>query len=112
MAASAATSTSLCDRTSARPGDDLVNVWQCPASVLGGPEMHLLTAAVLVAAGAALTPAVFPATHPQTPNLSDEIPSSCPVTKPSEYPFVPPPPYPSAARFSIGTAKLWTNITA
>jgi len=77
--------------------------------------MRLLTAALLIAAGAALTPAVFPATpheHPQGPILSEEVPSTCPVTKPSEHPFVPPAPYPSAGAFWIGSAKLWTNITA
>jgi hypothetical protein len=77
--------------------------------------MHLLTTAALLAAGAAVAPAVFPATpraYPQTPSPSDEIPSTCPVTKPLEYPFVPPPPYPSARRFSIGTPKLWTNTPA
>jgi len=77
--------------------------------------MHLLTTAVLLVAGAAVAPAISPATpraYPQTPSPSDEIPSSCPVTNPLEYPFVPPPPYPSARRFSIGTPKLWTNTTA
>src|ERR1700730_7794968 len=77
--------------------------------------MRLLKAAVLIAAGAALTPSAFPATpqkHLETPKPSDEIPSSCPVTKPSERPFVPPAAYPLAGAFWIGSEKLWTYITA
>jgi hypothetical protein len=68
-----------------------------------------------MAAAAALAPAGFPACpQGQVPdqNLSDEIPSTCPVTKPSEHPFVPPAPYPLAGAFWIGTEKLWTYITA
>ena len=42
---------------------------------------------------------------------SDEVPASCPVTKPAEQPFVPPAPYPSVGNFWIGTPKLWTNIS-
>ena len=40
------------------------------------------------------------------------VPEACPVTKPSERPFVPPAPYPSAGTFWIGNDKLWTNIPA
>jgi hypothetical protein len=68
-----------------------------------------------MAAGAVLAPAVSPAPPKeqlQSPILSDEVPSSCPVTKPLEHPFVPPAPYPSAGAFWIGSEKLWTNITA
>jgi hypothetical protein len=77
--------------------------------------MRLLTAAVLMAAGAVLAPAVSPAPPKeqlQSPILSDGVPSTCPVTKPSEHPFMPPAPYPSAGAFWIGSEKLWTNITA
>ena len=75
--------------------------------------MRVFTALVVITAGVALSPAVFPSTpptHPQSPNLSDEIPSACPVTKPLEHPFIPPAPYPSAGAFSMGNEKLWTNI--
>jgi hypothetical protein len=75
--------------------------------------MRLVTAVVLIAGGAALSPALFPATPPaprQSSNLSDEIPSTCPVTKPSEHPFIPPAPYPAAGAFAMGSEKLWTNI--
>lgn len=78
--------------------------------------MRLLTAIILVAAGAALTPAGFPAATPQedlqSPKLSGDVPSTCSLTKPSEHPFVPPTPYPSVGSFCIGSNKLWTNITA
>jgi hypothetical protein len=77
--------------------------------------MRLLTAAVLMAAGATLTHAGFPATaqeHMQSPKLSDEVPNTCPVTKPSDHPFVPPAAYPSVGALWIGSEKLWTNITA
>src|SRR5215470_6191482 len=43
-------------------------------------------------------------------------PSSCPVTKPPEPPFVPPAPYPSGSSEDvsehvwIGSPKLWTDI--
>jgi hypothetical protein len=78
--------------------------------------MRLLTAIILVAAGAALTlpgfPAATPQEHRQSPKLSGEVPSTCPVTKPSEHPFVPPAPYPSVGAFWIGSEKLWTDITA
>jgi hypothetical protein len=66
-------------------------------------------------ASAALGPAGFAATaqgQSQNANLSDGVPSTCPVTRPSEHPFVPPAPYPSAGAFWIGSEKLWTNITA
>jgi hypothetical protein len=39
------------------------------------------------------------------------VPETCPVTKPSERPFVPPAPYPSSDTF-VGNEKLWTNIPA
>ena len=77
--------------------------------------MRLLAAVVLMAAGSVLTPAGFPATpqtHLQSPKSSEEVPSTCPVTKPSEHPFVPPAPYPSAGASWIGSEKLWTYITA
>jgi hypothetical protein len=41
---------------------------------------------------------------------ADEVPASCPVTKPSEHPFVPPAPYPSYKNTWIGTSKLWTFV--
>jgi len=77
--------------------------------------MRPLAAAVLLAAATALRLAVCEATpraYPQSPQLSDEIPGNCPVTKPSEHPFVPPAPYPSVGSFGIGSKKLWTNIPA
>src|SRR5258707_628417 len=80
---------------------------------LTGTKMQVFTALVFIAAGLVLSPAVFPSTRPTQPqstNLSDEIPSACPVTKPLEHPFIPPAPYPSAGAFSMGNEKLWTNI--
>src|SRR6266850_287378 len=75
-----------------------------PRLYLTGTKMHVFAAVVVIAAGVALSPSVFPSTppsHPQRPNLSDEIPSACPVTKPLEHPFIPPAPYPSAGAFSM-----------
>jgi hypothetical protein len=40
----------------------------------------------------------------------EESPDSCPVTKPSQPPFLPPAPYPSDGVFWIGSPKLWTDI--
>src|SRR6266403_3635673 len=60
-----------------------------PRLYLMGTKMRVFTALVVITAGVALSPAVFPSappTHPQSPNLSDEIPSACPVTKPLEHP--------------------------
>ncbi|HTM90180.1 MAG TPA: hypothetical protein VL155_18390 [Terriglobales bacterium] len=41
------------------------------------------------------------------------IPDTCPVTKPEDQPFVPPPPYPAkapAGTFWFGTDELWTML--
>ena len=40
----------------------------------------------------------------------EESPDSCPVTMPSQPPFLPPAPYPSDGVFWIGSPKLWTDI--
>ena len=42
------------------------------------------------------------------------VPESCPVTKPSSPPFVPPSPYPTSIpdSFSLGTEKLWIFLPA
>lgn len=40
-----------------------------------------------------------------------EVPSaSCPVTKPSQPPFLPPEPYPSGVFVWVDSPKLWTDI--
>jgi len=57
--------------------------------------------------------AVFAATPQeqlQAPRPSDAIPSTCPVTRPSDHPFRPPAPYPSAGGLWIGNEKLWTYM--
>jgi hypothetical protein len=44
---------------------------------------------------------------------SDDVPETCPVTKPSDRPFVPPSPYPTKASkgsFWFGTDHLWTAL--
>jgi hypothetical protein len=40
------------------------------------------------------------------------VPSTCPVTKPSDHPFVPPPPYRPSPGFAFwfGTDTLWTTL--
>jgi len=48
-----------------------------------------------------------------TPLAADKYKQGCPFTKPSEHPFVPPPPYKSTAgidEFLYGTPALWTII--
>ena len=43
------------------------------------------------------------------------VPETCPVTKPSDRPFVPPSPYPakpSQGSFWFGTDRLWTSLPA
>ena len=47
--------------------------------------------------------------------LPDDVPRTCPTTKPPARPFVPPPPYPPTAdhgQFWFGTEKLWTQLGA
>ena len=44
---------------------------------------------------------------------TEEVPQSCPVTKPFAHPFIPPAPYPAepgSSSFWFGTDKLWTNL--
>ena len=93
----------------------VVNAWTSGTSLLGGVKiMRLLTAFVLMAVGA-LMPASSQATifnDGSLQPLSDKIPDSCPVTKVSEHPFIPPAPYPSVGNSWIGTAKLWTFVSA
>ena len=41
------------------------------------------------------------------------VPETCPATKPSDQPFVPPPPYPvkqSESTFWFGSDRLWTRL--
>lgn len=76
--------------------------------------MGLTRPVILVVIGAVLTSGICRAAPNQqskeTPTVP--VPESCPVTKPSDRPFVPPAPYPSAGAFWIGSEKLWTNIAA
>lgn len=62
--------------------------------------MRLIVASVVIALSPLITTAV-----PQAPD-------SCPVTKPSEPPFQPPAPYPSAGSLWVGSPRLWTNVPA
>jgi hypothetical protein len=46
---------------------------------------------------------------------SEQVPDSCPVTKPPSHPFVPPSPYPTQigpGQFWFGANKLWTQLPA
>jgi hypothetical protein len=45
--------------------------------------------------------------------MPSDVPKTCPISKPSVQPFVPPSPYPaktSADFFWFGTVKLWTSL--
>ncbi len=60
----------------------------------------------------AQTPFALTSQHMQQ-DPGEAVPDSCPVTKPSAHPFVPPLPYPrevSAQSFWFGTDKLWTRL--
>jgi len=75
--------------------------------------LRLSTKVILIAAGALLSADVsLAAPRHQDIESSVPAPETCPVTKPSERPFVPPAPYPSAGAFWIGNETLWTNIPA
>jgi hypothetical protein len=48
-----------------------------------------------------------------TRTMPSDVPKSCPITKPPDPPFVPPPPYPAKTNpnsFWFGTDKLWTQL--
>lgn len=48
-----------------------------------------------------------------TTAVAKDVPETCPVTRASDYPFVPPAPYPEKAfqgSFWFGTDELWTNL--
>jgi hypothetical protein len=49
----------------------------------------------------------------RTATTPSDVPKSCPITRPPDPPFVPPPPYPSKTNpnsFWYGTEKLWTHL--
>jgi hypothetical protein len=53
------------------------------------------------------------ASRPLPHAVKNEVPESCPVTKPLTHPFEPPSPYPQRAgpdEFWIGTNKLWIGV--
>jgi hypothetical protein len=59
------------------------------------------------------TQAAFASTsqNPVQDRVGEEVPESCPVTKPPDPPFIPPPPYPTnTTGFWFGTEKLWTHL--
>jgi hypothetical protein len=61
------------------------------------------------------TQAALPSTsqHLLQDAVRQQIPESCPVTKPPAHPFVPPSPYPNdtgSSEFWFGTDKLWTQL--
>jgi hypothetical protein len=74
--------------------------------------MRLLAIVVMAASAIAFTglrtaQGESPATTPH-----EEPPSSCPITKPSDPPFVPPVPLQASGATWIGSAKLWTFVPA
>ena len=72
--------------------------------------MRLLTSLVLAGAVLTLTAPRTAQGGSQAATPYEEPPSSCPITKPSDPPFIPPAPYPSVGNSWIGTAKLWTFV--
>jgi hypothetical protein len=47
--------------------------------------------------------------------MPDDVPKTCPITKPPAHPFIPPSPYPAKTdpgSFWFGTEKLWTYLPA
>src|SRR5437588_1140423 len=42
--------------------------------------------------------------------MIEEVPDTCPITKPPQQLFTPPAPYTSGGQVWIGSAKLWTEI--
>ena len=76
--------------------------------------MRVLGAFVLMTVVAVLTSG-FSLAAPNQESLNTpaaSVPSTCPVTKPADRPFVPPAPYPSAGALWIGNEQLWTAIPA
>src|SRR6476646_10584574 len=75
-----------------------------PATIAMNVSRVLPFAVILVLAGAsAQSP---PASQPQ-------VPANCPITRPSDHPFVPPFPYPPRVgqrQFWYGTDRLWTSL--
>lgn len=50
-----------------------------------------------------------------TAMMQENVPTTCPITKPPVRPFVPPSPYPAKTgpdAFWFGTEKLWTSLPA
>ena len=73
--------------------------------------MRLLTGVLL--AGAFLTLAQKRTAQQESQSKPyEEPPSSCPITKPPDPPFIPPWPITSVDAKWIGTAKLWTFVPA
>jgi hypothetical protein len=49
-----------------------------------------------------------------TAMMQEDVPKTCPITKPPARPFIPPSPYPAKTapdRFWFGTEKLWINLS-
>jgi hypothetical protein len=59
-----------------------------------------------------LTSLCQPSFAQQPEILRGRVPDTCPVTKPSDHPFVPPAPYPPSPGFAFwfGTDTLWTTL--
>jgi hypothetical protein len=74
--------------------------------------MRLLTIVLMAAVAIAFSGRQTAQRESQATAPREEPPPSCPITKPSAPPFVPPAPYPSDGISWIGTAKLWTFVPA
>ena len=74
--------------------------------------MRLLTSLLLAGAVLTLTEQRTAQRESQATTPHDEPPSSCPITKPSDPPFVPPVPLQSSGVTWIGSTRLWTFVPA
>jgi|SRR5215472_3750173 len=82
--------------------------------------MVIALAALMACAGATTvdaprTTAITTMTLTEIEMIMDDVPKSCPITKPPDHPFIPPAPYPAETgsdSFWFGNERLWTMVRA
>ena len=86
---------------------------QSNRATTSAPASHAPTAAPTATPTATATPHPPTATPTIAANVPRDVPDSCPITRPQNPLFVPPPPWPPKAphgEFWYGTADLWTPL--